>query len=84
MRPEVAQHLRAPGAHDDQATMREAEHAERGKQRRHADAGRLQHGHDAAGADHVGGIEHVDGGDHARAPVDGGAQDCTAANDGTM
>ena len=64
----VAHDLRAPGVHDI-GDGGDAEHAERGEQQRHADAYRLQHRDDAARAHHVGGVEDVDGGDDARAPV---------------
>ena len=47
----------------------EAQHAERREQAPGAHAGRLQARDDRAAAQHVGGIHHVDRGDHARAPL---------------
>ena len=64
----IAHDLRAPGVRDV-GHGGDAEHAERGEQQGHADARRLQHRDDAARAHHVGRVEDVDGGDHARAPV---------------
>ena len=68
MRP-VSRITSAPQACTTIGDGAEAEHAEHGKQQGNADARSLQHGDDGAGAHHVGGVEDVDGGDHARAPV---------------